>query len=277
MTGILEVAIGLGFVYLLFSAISSSVIEWLSAIGNRRSKMLWGSLNLILGPNLRQLLLRHPAIAGIELHAESDDAASQPVLTWWPGRTPPNYLSPKSVALALADIAIKDNPDNDRLARLLRTFQPDGTGVGAEALFRLEQWFAEQMERTSNQYKRWTQVWTLVLAVIVTGAFDLDSVRIASGLYQNSALRAAVADKVADQLKDKTFDQVTSSLAAIAELPIGWATEHGRNRNWTAALFGWLITVFALSLGAPFWFDLVGKLVNLRMAGKRPAGEFVAQ
>jgi hypothetical protein len=31
-----------------------------------------------------------------------------------------------------------------------------------------------------------------------------------------------------------------------------------------------LLTVFAVSLGAPFWFDLLNKLVNLRSAGKPP-------
>ncbi len=33
---------------------------------------------------------------------------------------------------------------------------------------------------------------------------------------------------------------------------------------------GWLITAAAVSLGAPFWFDLLNKLVNLRAAGKKP-------
>ena len=33
-------------------------------------------------------------------------------------------------------------------------------------------------------------------------------------------------------------------------------------------LLGWLITALAITLGAPFWFDLLGKLVSLRGAGK---------
>ena len=35
-------------------------------------------------------------------------------------------------------------------------------------------------------------------------------------------------------------------------------------------LIGFLLTAFAISLGAPFWFDLLNKLVNLRNAGKKP-------
>lgn len=35
-------------------------------------------------------------------------------------------------------------------------------------------------------------------------------------------------------------------------------------------LVGWFITALAISLGAPFWFDLLNKLVNFRAAGKNP-------
>lgn len=33
---------------------------------------------------------------------------------------------------------------------------------------------------------------------------------------------------------------------------------------------GWLITAFAVSQGAPFWFDLINRFVNLRGAGSKP-------
>lgn len=36
-------------------------------------------------------------------------------------------------------------------------------------------------------------------------------------------------------------------------------------------LMGWLITILAVSLGAPFWYDMLNKLVDLRSAGKKPA------
>ena len=35
-------------------------------------------------------------------------------------------------------------------------------------------------------------------------------------------------------------------------------------------IIGWFITALAISLGAPFWFDLLNKLVQLRNAGKKP-------
>jgi hypothetical protein len=44
-----------------------------------------------------------------------------------------------------------------------------------------------------------------------------------------------------------------------------------RQRGSWETVFGWLITALAISLGAPFWFDLLNKLVKLRAAGPRPA------
>lgn len=46
--------------------------------------------------------------------------------------------------------------------------------------------------------------------------------------------------------------------------PAWWA-------NWAVGVLGWLIVGLACTLGSPFWFDTLGRLVNLRAAGARPA------
>lgn len=38
----------------------------------------------------------------------------------------------------------------------------------------------------------------------------------------------------------------------------------------TVTLIGWILTALAVSLGAPFWFDLLNKLVSIRQAGSKP-------
>jgi len=43
------------------------------------------------------------------------------------------------------------------------------------------------------------------------------------------------------------------------------------NDSWLRAKFtGLLISILAVSMGAPFWFDVLNKLVNVRLVGKRP-------
>ncbi len=50
----------------------------------------------------------------------------------------------------------------------------------------------------------------------------------------------------------------------------GKTTEWDLVFGWIFKLFGFALTAAALSLGAPFWFDLLNKIVNLRAAGKKP-------
>lgn len=67
-----------------------------------------------------------------------------------------------------------------------------------------------------------------------------------------------------------------------APLGLGWtpsyndqlAAAEGKGRAaWLFFLikfFGWFITALAVSLGAPFWFDMLQKVINIRNAGVRP-------
>ena len=48
----------------------------------------------------------------------------------------------------------------------------------------------------------------------------------------------------------------------------GFLTYVGR---WIVKIFGLLMTGFAISLGAPFWFDMLNKVISIRSAGRSPA------
>jgi len=60
-------------------------------------------------------------------------------------------------------------------------------------------------------------------------------------------------------------------------LPIGWSNETDPRLNWNGGtlgeqiqwhLLGWLLTALAISLGAPFWFDLLNKFIVVRSTVK---------
>lgn len=60
-------------------------------------------------------------------------------------------------------------------------------------------------------------------------------------------------------------------------IPMGWTPENYPGRlsritlgSWSIKLVGWTITTLAIFLGAPFWFDLLSKLINLRGTGAKP-------
>lgn len=59
-------------------------------------------------------------------------------------------------------------------------------------------------------------------------------------------------------------------------IPMGWESKEAIFNvfRWEPRLavriFGWLVTALAVFMGAPTWFDILNKLVNLRGTGKKP-------
>ncbi len=59
-------------------------------------------------------------------------------------------------------------------------------------------------------------------------------------------------------------------------LGLGWDENENKITNLASflkSLLGWIITALALSLGAPFWFDLLNKMMKLRATGSTSVAE----
>ncbi|MEM6262555.1 MAG: hypothetical protein AAGI38_08615 [Bacteroidota bacterium] len=166
----------------------------------------------------------------------------------------------------------------------------------------LEQWFIEMMDRVSGWYKRKTQLWLFVTGLIVAIAINGDTLAIAKGLLQDESRRAGV-EKLAEAYASQAL--VLDSLGGSADfetvrerwnelapgsdagelLGLGWESDWPRLQGiegtegtpyalWVLQkLGGWAITALAVSLGAPFWFDLLNRIMDLRYAGRRPTTE----
>jgi hypothetical protein len=75
------------------------------------------------------------------------------------------------------------------------------------------------------------------------------------------------AQNVAEAANDATFPvpagKSGKAIAAVKRFSISY--------GWILAkVTGLLISIMAVSMGAPFWFDILNKLVNIRLVGKRP-------
>ncbi|SHF65603.1 hypothetical protein SAMN02745157_2663 [Kaistia soli DSM 19436] len=95
---------------------------------------------------------------------------------------------------------------------------------------------------------------------------------------------ATVADPAEEisALRKKALDEIATLQST--PLPVGWddcgAACDGRSvtpQNLFAgklsplsALVGWILTAIAVSFGAPFWFDLLNRFINLRSSGPKP-------
>lgn len=49
-----------------------------------------------------------------------------------------------------------------------------------------------------------------------------------------------------------------------------WLQYHPLQAGGLFTILGWILTAFAVSLGAPFWFDMLNKIIRLRATGPKP-------
>ena len=70
---------------------------------------------------------------------------------------------------------------------------------------------------------------------------------------------------------DKNVKEEDEKKGKVCDTKWVWVSENFDGSDWLKKIIGILITTFAASLGAPFWFQLLNKIVDLRAAGKQPA------
>ena len=149
----------------------------------------------------------------------------------------------------------------------------------------IEGWFNNAMDRLSGAYKRRTQKIILLMGLGLVCALDADSLKIANALSRDSALRAALVATAQEYAKgdskqaaaQKPADKIeglTEKLNSIG-LPLGWTWGPWAQSvgGWVLKVLGLLLTALAISLGAPFWFDLLNRAINIRSSLKPPAKE----
>lgn len=106
--------------------------------------------------------------------------------------------------------------------------------------------------------------------------------RLGIDLFEQPALAQEAPAPAAEPQpeSDPVIDCVTDAVGQETALPLGWGADNlerqtaGARRGFLPLsirrLLGWGITGLAISMGATFWFELLGKLINVRNAGKRP-------
>jgi hypothetical protein len=120
-------------------------------------------------------------------------------------------------------------------------------------------WFEAQMDRVSGWYKRRTQWVIVAIALLVVSFSGVDSINVVRGLAGDSSLLHAAANGLSTH-PNSAFD-----LTPYTNVTLAFWT------NWRAHWAGMLITLVALSLGGPFWFQALCTLVNVRNAGSKPS------
>lgn len=150
----------------------------------------------------------------------------------------------------------------------------------------LEGWYDSAMDRVSGSYKRRTQRWLFGIGIGLTLILNVNTLTIADYLATEPAARTALVSRAQEILRDSTYrqlvdDSVVTRVAGRAvyedlqslSLPIGWDRQLppppvGAAGYWLRQGAGLLLTALAITLGAPFWFDLLNKVMVIRSTVK---------
>jgi hypothetical protein len=303
MDVVLDVGIGLMLMYLLLSLLVTVMNELMAQFGSIRAKHLSSALRRMLNLKAKPEDADNLALFNVIMSGPTLQIAGAVAKTKWSGGDAlPSYIKRDTFLAALREaiprltkkdaqgkeISIGADPTIGKDLGSLIDALPEGSQlksalkavVGAaatpqEAEKRVGDWFDGMMERATGAYKRWMSTFSLLIGLGLAVGFNCDTLRVADGLVKNAALRAEVV-KVAEDvtkrcagaegkpvLTDAECQDARRNLDALQSLPIGGSRELN-----VSSIAGWLITGFAVSLGAPFWFDLLSKFMNVRSSFK---------
>ncbi len=275
-----DVAIGLTFCYLSLGLMASAFKELLAGVLNWRGKGLREALKVLLGHAPSAVDSGQTLFAAVFHHG---------LICPDPKDRAPEYIAAHDFSAALTAALTRKAGDQPLLAQIAAGIAELPPGRVHDSLHALmaqaqgdldkfnasvERWFDDAMDRLSGAYKRFCGYFLLAFGAVVAVGFNIDSIQIAGWLWSNPQVAAAVADQAQAALAaaSAASDVAPSAGRAFAllqatQVPFGWGPGVSVG---PLKLLGWFATALAVSLGAPFWFDLVGRLLNLRATGPRP-------
>jgi len=265
MFPIIDAAAGMAFVYLLLSLICSALREALEGLLMQRPAGLIAGIESLVGSEISRRLRDHPLIAALRDHTSG-----------------PSYIPPTTFVTALLDV-IKSDPNlPGNLQGTLRALRSVANDDEVKFRASLEEWFTAAMNSVARAYRRQTQAWLATIGICVTIAANADSIRMITALLDDAGLRTTLVQASGEFTSNAGPDawQAYRQLKSMA-MPIGWMGPERDNTPpwkdpwtgpwWTNVRFlllwhwvGWLFTVAAVSLGAPFWFDLLKRVFPAR-------------
>jgi len=227
---VLDVVIGLVFVYLLYSMLTTILQELLATWFSFRSKLLeraisrmledgsvfdkrFGSLKALFkkinpsenATNITGLFYNHPMVK----YLAEDDYNSKP-----------SYITKETFSKVMIDLlhgenvkpgedirpyieksindgktALSNIPFDDQTLRFIRSVWIDAQGDIDVFRKSLEQWFDDTMERCTGWYKKHTQYILLVLGLCIAIVFNVNTIDIIGKLEKDPALRESVVQQ----------------------------------------------------------------------------------
>jgi len=136
----------------------------------------------------------------------------------------------------------------------------------SDLVAKINSWFDQTMDRTSQRFTASTRAITFAGAFVVAFGLQVDTPSLANRLAMDDAMRDAFVQQAqamhASQGSPEVDYRAFLADNGIIRLPDyrGYLTGFGS----LSAVFGMLVTALLLSLGAPFWYSALARLLQLR-------------
>ena len=226
---VLDVVIGMVFVYFLLALIASGIQELVAGIFTWRGTYLRRAIDVILSNktnaqfswNARDFICAHltwnapdlkPSGNAPELTdprratlAKVQGMPKHPILSGVPNRLP-SYIPSRSFAKALLE-TLRDGSDSPLFEQVQRTIDtlPDGDLKKTLTLFvhdaagnldafrgNVEQWFDDAMDRVNGIYARLSRYFLLFVGLTMAVVLNINSCDIATALWRSPALTQSI-------------------------------------------------------------------------------------
>lgn len=247
---ILEVAIGLIFMWLVISISTMQIQEWLVTRLRWRADDLEKAIHqMLLHDDLATQVYKHPLIRSMMKAPKPGDKKDPK----------PSYIPAEKFGLVLFDVVASAGTDQSKLlepldiaklragikklsetnADLAKAINSLLTGVEntddavAGARDNFEKWFNDVMDRMSGWYKRRAQGMAFFIGLGLAMALNVDSIAVANFLWREPSVRQALANRAASFQPPETTDANNPALAIQEfrdqfdglQIPFGWTFE----------------------------------------------------
>jgi hypothetical protein len=297
----LNVLIGLVTVYLVFALACTAIVEALAAWFKVRSNNLEAALGEFLAGDIKQgetflnAFYNHPLVQALSKGKKRR-----------PSYIPPEIVVQVVEGLVTANGAVKSlteavnslpgAPETNRIKGLLDAFAKQASGDLTAFRQALEKHFDALMDRVSGWIKRYSQTTAIIVSALLVVGANVDTVDIASSLASSPSAQEKMVEIAGQQLAqaknteeqvaagkaqgritlDKAKKQSEQASAALSRatsdlesggLRFGWRYCPKGFGDILKKIAGLIVSILAISLGAPFWFDVLQRFMQVRATG----------
>ncbi len=183
---------------------------------------------------------------------------------------------PKTTLDKVRDLALRLEIENPELASHARHAKALMQEAHSRLVAKINGWFDQTIDRVSDRFTFTTRGITFVCSLVVAITIQLDTVTLINRLSVDTQLRNALVEKayalgneqalqpaisvnLSPQQRQDIQDLAQLRIIDIPGSPAEWWA-HWKQVNG----MGVLLSVFLLSLGAPFWYGALKNLLKLR-------------